>query len=99
MKLRLPYCYKTKSKDGHAGKIALPPYVVQKSVFDDSLTDSQISAHLTATLNRYGNKVRGMKVTRSRDRVAVTCYSDHSIECPGELWTMQLELVSDVRTS
>lgn len=91
MILQLPYAFDTEDADGKRGQLAFPPYVIWKSQFDSSLDNEQIKAHLTAVLNRYGNKVRDMRIDRDDKMITVTCYSDYSKYHPGEKWTFTLE--------
>lgn len=92
MNVQLPYCYVTKDSTGKSGKLSFPPYVIYKSKFNTSLTDEQIVNHLTATLNRFGNAVRDLSISRDGDKIKVTCYSDYSPKYhPGQLWEIELE--------
>lgn len=91
MNVQLPYCFVTTDTDGKVGKLSFPPYVIYKSKFNTDLTDEQIITHLTATLNRFGNKVRDLSITREGTKIKVKCYSDYFSKRPGELWEMELE--------
>lgn len=91
MKLQLPYAFDTEDTDGKKGQLSFPPYVIWKSQFDSSLDNDQIKTHLTVVLNRYGNKVRDMRIDRDDKMITVTCYSDYFKRNPGEKWTFTLE--------